>query len=323
MSKKSLMYAMYEAIQNEMSQDEDVIFQYEYQQPVSSFGQLPTINLEKSFGFPRVAHSGIVENWYSAVAFGAARIGLKTVAHIPSMAFPIVVHWISTCSKLTYNTGGKETFPVVFIIEQPGQDPGAGIAHSDYEADSFLMHCPGIKTVVPSTAYDAKGLMTAAIRSPHPVAFILSMGLRAVIDEVPDDAYQVPISKAAVRMEGKDITIVGSAHGMLAINKAAQRLQQKGVSVEVIDLRTLHPMDTKTLVESTRKTKRLLTVDMTYYTMAPGAEVIARVAEAVPGAKFKRIAHPDAYAPGAPEMRLWLKPDEDKVYDAAKVLLGG
>lgn len=322
MPKKSLMYAMYEAINAEMARDDKVIFQYEYQTPVSSFGELPIINLEANYGFPRVAHSGIVENWYGAVAVGAARVGLKTVADIPTMAFPIVFHWLSTNCKMTYNTGGKETLPFVIIVEQPGQDAGAGIAHSDYEADSWLMHIPGLKTVVPSTAHDAKGLMTAAIRSPHPIAFILSMGLRAVIDEVPDEPYEVSIGEAAIRTEGSDITIVSSSHGMIPALKAAKRLQDDGVGVEVIDLRTLNPMDTKAIVESVRKTKRLLTVDMTYYTLGPGAEVVARAAEAVPEAKFRRIAHPDAPGPGAPEMRLWLKPNDENIYKAAKKLLG-
>jgi pyruvate dehydrogenase E1 component beta subunit len=212
--------------------------------------------------------------------------------------------------------------PVVFILEMTGQTPGFAGQHSDYEIDSYYAHIPGIKTVVPSTPADAKGMMVSAIRDRNPVVYLYPAGLRELMDEVADDQYTTPLDKAAVRVTGSDITIVGSGGGMPEVMKAAELLRQQGAKPEVIDLRCLKPMDTETLVTSVRKTRRLLTVDQSYYTLCPGAEVIARVAENVDGARFKRIAFPDAPPPASPEMFLWMRPNANHVVAAARKLLG-
>ena len=160
--------------------------------------------------------------------------------------------------------------------------------------------------------------MVSAIRDPDPVVFLYPAGLRELIDEVPDEQYEVPLGKAAVRMEGSDLTIVGSGAGMPEVMKAAERLAGEGMKCDVVDLRSLKPMDTDTLVRSVQKTKRLLTVDQSYYTLGPGAEVIARVAENVDGAHYRRIAFPDAPPPASPEMFLWMRPNADHIVAAAK-----
>jgi len=141
------------------------------------------------------------------------------------------------------------------------------------------------------------------------------------MEEVPDEQYATPLGKAAVRMTGNDLTLVGSGGGMPEVMKAAEALKQQGMSVEVIDLRSLKPMDTEALVTSVRKTKRLLAVDQGYYTLSPGAEVVARVAENVEGARFKRIAFPDAPPPASPEMFLWMRPNAEHITAAAKKLV--
>ena len=176
--------------------------------------------------------------------------------------------------------------------------------------------------MVPSTPYDAKGMIVSAIRDPDPVVFLYPAGLRDLSEDVPDEQYEVPLDKAAVRMEGSDLTIVGSGPSMPEVMKAAEALKQHGMNVEAIDLRSLKPIDTETLVNSVQKTKRLLTVDQSYYTLCPGAEVIARVAENVDGARFKRIAFPDAPPPASPEMFLWMRPNADHVIAAAQKLVG-
>jgi acetoin:2,6-dichlorophenolindophenol oxidoreductase subunit beta len=142
------------------------------------------------------------------------------------------------------------------------------------------------------------------------------------MEEVPDEHYTVPLGKAAVRTQGSDITIVGSGASMPDVLEATQKLQAAGMKVEAIDLRSIKPMDTETLVKSVGKTKRLLTVDQSYYTLCPGAEVIARVAENVDGARYKRVAFPDAAPPASPEMFLWMRPNADHVVAAAKKLVG-
>jgi pyruvate dehydrogenase E1 component beta subunit len=218
-------------------------------------------------------------------------------------------------------TGGDAAMPVVFILEMTGQTPGFAGQHSDYEIDTYYAHIPGLKTVIPSNPTDAKGMMVSALRDPNPVAFLYAGGLRDLIEDVPDEQYTTPLDKAAIRSEGSDITIVGSGGGMPEVLKATDELKKQGMKVEAIDLRSLKPMDTETLVKSVQKTKRLLAVDQSYYTLGPAAEVIARVAENVDGARFKRIAFPDAPPPAAPEMFLWMRPNANHIIGAAKKLV--
>ena len=227
----------------------------------------------------------------------------------------------NVAGKLRHMTGGKAAMPVVWIIEMTGQTPGFAGQHSCYEEDSFYMHIPGVRTVIPSTPYDAKGMMVSALRSPDPVVYLYPAGLRTLTEEVPDEQYEV-LDKAAVRMEGSDLTIVSSGGGMPGVLEAAETLKAEGMGVEVIDLRVLKEMDTETLVNSVAKTKRLLTVDQSYYTLCPGAEVISRCAENVDGARFKRVAFPDAPPPASPEMFLWMRPGAENIVGAAHALVG-
>jgi pyruvate dehydrogenase E1 component beta subunit len=317
------MYAVLEAVQHEMRQDKNMIWIFELTPPVASTPGKPVINLEKEFGRKRVVNTGIDEMWMASCTLGAGLAGSKAVTYIPyqgnCMCFQVIQNH---AGKLRHMTGGVAEMPVVFILEMTGQTPGFAGQHSDYEIDSYYAHIPGIKTVVPSTPADAKGMMVSAIRDRNPVVYLYPAGLRELMDEVADDQYTTPLDKAAVRVTGSDITIVGSGGGMPEVMKAAELLRQQGAKPEVIDLRCLKPMDTETLVTSVRKTRRLLTVDQSYYTLCPGAEVIARVAENVDGARFKRIAFPDAPPPAAPEMFLWMRPNADHVVAAARKLLG-
>jgi pyruvate dehydrogenase E1 component beta subunit len=224
--------------------------------------------------------------------------------------------------KLRSMTGGKAKMPVVFVMEMTGQTPGFAGQHSDYEIDTYYAHIPGVRTVIPSNPTDAKGLMVSALRSPDPIVYLYAAGLRDIIEDVPDEQYETPLDKAAIRSTGSDITIVGSGGGMPEVLKATEMLQKTGMKVETIDLRSLKPMDTETLVKSVQKTKRLLTFDQSYYTLCPGAEVIARVAENVDGVRYKRVAFPDAPPPASPEMFLWMRPNASHIVGAAKKLVG-
>jgi pyruvate dehydrogenase E1 component beta subunit len=317
------MYSVLEAVQYEMQQDPRMIWLFELTPPVASNPGKPVINLEKEFGRKRVVNTGIDEMWMVAATLGAGLAGSKAATYIPyqgaAMPFQIIQNH---AGKLRTMTGGKASMPVVFVMEMTGQTPGFAGQHSDYEIDTYYAHIPGVKTVIPSTPYDAKGMMVSAIRDPNPVVYLYPGGLRELVEEVPDDQYEVPLDKAAVRTEGSDITIVSSGGGMPEMLKAAEQLQKDGMSVEAIDLRSLKPMDTDTLVKSVQKTKRLLTFDQSYYTLCPGAEVIARVAENVDGARYKRVAFPDAAPPASPEMFLWMRPNADHLIAAAKKLVG-
>lgn len=322
MARKSFMYSVLEAVQYEMQRDPNMIWIFELTPPVASTPGKPVINLEREFGRKRVVNTGIDEMWMAACVLGAGLAGSRAATYIPyqgnAMCFQILQNH---AGKLHHMTGGQAEMPVVFILEMTGQTPGFAGQHSDYEIDTYYSHIPGLKTVVPSNPTDAKGMMVSALQDPNPVAFLYAAGLRDMIEDVPDDQYTTPLDKAAVRSEGSDITIVGSGGGMPEVLKATEQLQKEGVKVETIDLRSLKPMDTETLVKSVQKTKRLLAVDQSYYTLGPAAEVIARVAENVDGARFKRIAFPDAPPPASPEMFLWMRPNADHMVAAAKKLM--
>ncbi len=323
MARKGWLYAQLEGIVQAMGDNKDLMFWYESSTPIATAIRLPKIDLQKIFGKDRVRYSGLDEMWYTAGALGAALVGAVGINwHDMYMANAYPFELISQhAAKMHHMTGGQATIPAVFVITISGQAPGMAGQHADYECDSWYAHIPGVKTVVPSTVYDAKGMMISAIKSPDPVVYLNSSIMRAYVEDVPDEPYEVPIGKAAIRTEGQDITIVSSSAVMLEVLKAAKNLQREEIGVEVIDLRTLNPMDTETLVKSVQKTGRLLTVDSSKYTLCPGAEVIARVAEGVTGAKFKRIAFPDAPPPGAPEMMNWMKINKAQIYQAAKMLL--
>ena len=322
MAQKSWMYSVLEAVQSEMQADPDMIWIYELTPPVAANPGKPVINLEKEFGRKRVVNTGIDENWMASCVLGAGLAGSRAATYIPyqgaCMPFQVIQNH---AGKLRHMTGGKAKMPIVFIIEMTGQSPGFAGQHSDYEVDTYYAHIPGVRTVIPSTPYDAKGLMVSALRSPDPVVYLDPAGLRPMVEEVPDEQYEVPLDKAAIRTEGNDLTIVGSGASMPEVLKATEQLQADGMSVEAIDLRVLKEMDTETLVNSVAKTKRLLTVDQSYYTLCPGAEVIARVAENVDGAKYKRVAFPDAPPPASPEMFTWMRPNAEHVIAAAKKLV--
>jgi len=323
MSRKSFMYSVLEAVQYEMRQDKDMLWIFELTPPVASTPGKPVINLEKEFGRGRVVNTGIDEMWMAGCTLGAGLAGSKAVTYIPYQGNGMCFQMIQNhAGKLRSMTGGVASMPIVFIIEMTGQTPGFAGQHSDYEVDTYYAHIPGVKTVIPSTPSDAKGMMTAAIRDPNPVVFLWADGLREVMEDVPDESYERPLDKAVLRTTGSDITIVGSGASMPVIMSATEKLQKQGMKVDAIDLRSLKPIDTETLVKSVQKTKHLLTVDQSYYTLCPGAEVIARVAENVNGARFKRVAFPDAPPPAAPEMFVWMRPNADHVVAAAKKLVG-
>jgi len=323
MARKNFLYAVYEAVQHEMRERKGMTWLFELTPAVASNPGTPVINLEKEFGRGRVNNTGIDEMWMAGATLGAGLVGTTAVTYIPYQGSQIPFEMIQNhAGKLRHMSGGDAAMPVVFIIELSGQSPGFAGQHSDYECDSYYAHIPGLKVVIPSTPSDAKGMMVSAIRDPNPVVYLFAAGLRQLSEEVPDEQYTVPLDKAAVRTTGNDLTIVGSGAGMPAVLDAADQLQKAGMKVEAIDLRSLKPMDTETLVASVQKTKRLLTFDQSYYTLCPGAEVIARVAENVDGARYKRIAFPDAPPPASPEMFTWMKPNAGHIVAAARKLVG-
>ena len=319
---KNMSYAILEAIQGEMRSDALLTLLYEYQRPGGRWGGT-SIDLVTEFGPPRVQFCPIDEEWIVGGTLGMSLIGVRAIAHIPSMAtFMPFELMFNHAGKLRHMTGGQAAMPMVLWADMARRWARQGGQHADAGLESAYARLAGLKVVIPSNPYDAKGLMISAIRDVDPVVFchypVPDSG-----PEVPDEPYTVPIGQAAVRTEGDDITIVGYAPQTAEIAQAVEQLKRNGIHAEFIDPRTLAPLEgvMETIIKSVKKTGRLLTSDEGSYSFSNCAEIIARVAEAVPGVKVKRLAFPDAPAPGAPEMIDYMKVDAAKIAAAARKLL--
>ena len=319
---KNMNYAILEAIQGEMRRQKTLTLLYEYQRPSAGW-QGRSINLEAEFGRWRARYCCIDEQWIVGAVLGMSMIGVPAIAHIPNMTTFIPYELMfNHAGKLRHMTGGQAAFPMVLWADMAGRVPMQGGQHADAGLESSYARLAGLKVVIPSNPYDAKGLMIAALRDVDPVVFC-HYSMPATGPEVPDEPYTVPIGEPAVRSEGKDITIVGYAPQTVEIAKAVDLLRKDGISAEFIDPRTLAPLETvmEPIIKSVNKTGRLLTSDDGSYTFCNCTEIIARVAEALPGTQFKRLAFPDAPAPGAPEMLNYMRVDAAKIASAAKNML--
>jgi len=319
---KSMSYAILEAIQGEMRRDKLLTLLYEYQSPAAGW-EGRNINLESEFGRWRVRFSPIDENWIVGGAMGMSMIGVPAIAHIPSMTTLIPYELMfNHAGKLRHMTGGQAAFPMVLWADMQGRAPLQAGQHADAGLESSYARLAGLKVVIPSNPYDAKGLMVSAIRDVDPVVFC-EYPLPASGPDVPDEPYTVPIGQAVVRTEGKDITIVGYAPQTVEIARAVEQLKQRGISAEFIDPRTLAPLEQvmETIIESVKKTGKLLTSDDGSYSFCNCSEIIARAAEAVPGTKFKRLAFPDAPPPGAPEMINYMRVNAADIVAAAEKMV--
>jgi pyruvate dehydrogenase E1 component beta subunit len=325
MAKKSYAYAQLEGVAQEMRARKDMVFFYEYETPIATLPTGQVLDLVKEFGTTRTSGRGwaIDEAWIVGSAIGAAAAGSPAVARTPAMTTIFAIEYIyNQAGKLRSMTGGQASMP--FVLWQGGGSRSKGSAgqHTEVGQESLYANLPGIKVVVPSNAYDAKGLLIAAIRDPDPVVYFDYPEVKSGEQpDVPDEAYEVPIGQAAVRQQGKDLTLVAWAPATVDVKKALPDLAKAGISVEFIDLRTLKPLDHDTLNASVKKTRRLLVVDHGHYTNSYGSHVIAEVVQAVPGIKARKIAFPDVPGPGAEPMMKWLRPDAPKIVDAAHQLM--
>ncbi len=321
--KLTIARAMAEAIAQEMRVDERVFVMGEDIGPLGGvFGN--TRGLFEEFGADRVRDTPISETAFMGAAVGAASDGMRPIVELMFVDFFGVCFdaIYNSMAKNTYFSGGEIKVPVVLMTSTGGGYCDAG-QHSQCLHATFA-HLPGMKVVAPSNAYDAKGLMTAAIRDDNPVIFMFHKALqgmgwlgteRDAIVHVPEKSYEVPIGKAAVVQEGTDVTIVGLTSGVHHGLKAARTLAEKGVSAEVVDLRSLVPLDRETIINSVKKTGRLIVVDEDYNSYGVTGEIITSVVEAgVPlKAAPKRVAYPDIPIPFARPMEQWALPSAEKI----------
>jgi len=321
--------AVREALEYEMDNDPSVFMMGE---DIAVFGgvyQTATGFLDK-YGEHRVRDTPISEAAFISAAGGAAMAGMKPVVELMfidfmGVCFDPILNFIS---KHAYHTDGQQGLPMV-IVTGAGGGYHDGSQHSQCLYAS-LAHVPGLKIVLPTTAYDAKGLMHSAIADPNPVVFVLHKRLigstwfqmiRESSTMVPEGYYQLPIGEAAVRREGSDITLVGLGETVYHALSAAESLAQEGLSAEVIDLRTLVPLDRDCVRRSVAKTGRLLVIDEDYRTCGIAGEVIASVVEhdvsmlkSTPG----RVTFPDNPIPLARPLELHARPDTEKVLTAVR-----
>ena len=321
MPKKSYNYAQLEAVAQEMRTNPDMVFYYEYQRPTATLPTGEVLDLVKEFGEPRTSGPGwaIDEHWITGAAIGAAAAGSKAVARTPSMAPIYAIEFVQNqAGKIRSMTGGQASMPFVLWQDGAGRSRGMAGQHTDVGLEALYANLPGVKVVVPSNAYDAKGLLIAAIRDPDPVVYMDYGEVKGGDQpDVPDEAYEVPLGEAVVRQVGKDVTIVAWAPATVDVQRALPELQKAGISAEFIDPRSLKPLDVPTIAASVRKTKRLLVVEHGHNTAGFGAHVIAEIVQEVPGIRVRKLAFPDAPGPGAANMMAWMRPDAPKIIDAA------
>jgi pyruvate/2-oxoglutarate/acetoin dehydrogenase E1 component len=241
-----------------------------------------TKNLMEEFGPERVRDTPISESGFIGLGIGAAMSGMRPVVELLFMDFALVAadQIVNQAAKLRYMSGGQVSIPMV-IRAQQGGGRGNGAQHSQ-SFESWLAQVPGLIIVAPATPKDAKGLLKSAIRAGNPVVFIEHKLLYNTKSEVPEAEYTIPIGKAEVKRIGRDITIVSYSRTLLLALEAADTLAKKGVEAEVVDLRTISPLDMDTVVRSVKETGRLLVVHESHTTCGLGAEIIAQAYERIP-----------------------------------------
>ena len=268
--------AIHDAMVEEMRRDETVFLIGE---DIGSYGGAFGVSagMLAEFGPERIRETPISELGIVGAAAGAAMVGMKPIAEMMFMDFILLAMepLVNQAAKARFMFGGKATVPMV-VRMAGGSGTGAAAQHSQ-SLESLLMHIPGIKVVAPSSPYDAKGLLLSAIRDPNPVCFVEHKLLYKVKGEVPEGEYTIPLGVADIKHAGTDLTIVTSG---IMVNKSlavAGRLEAEGISVEVVDLRTLRPMDTQAIIKSVKKTGRLLIVHEAVQTGGWAGEVMAVV----------------------------------------------
>jgi len=283
-----------------------------------------TEGLLAEFGPGRVMDTPLSEPTFTGAGVGAALAGTRPIVEILFVDFTTLVmdQLINQAAKYEFMSGGQGKVPLV-VRTQGGAGNGLAGQHSQ-SLEAIFYHIPGLKLVMPSTPYDAKGLLKAAIRDDDPVIFLEHKLLYMTKGEVPEEDYIVPLGQADVKRSGDDITLITYSYMTLKCLEAAEALQKEGISVEVLDLRTLTPLDKETILNSVKKTGRLLVADEGHRTCGAAAEIAAMVAEEAIyylKAPIKRVTSPDTPVPFSPPLEQAFIPDEKKLIPAIKSLM--
>jgi pyruvate/2-oxoglutarate/acetoin dehydrogenase E1 component len=312
--------ALREAMREEMRRDETV---FQLGEDIGPFGGAykVTLGLSEEFGKTRMLDTPLAEAAIAGAAVGAAIVGLRPVAEIMYMDFSTIASdmIINLASKIRFMTAGGVKVPVVFRTQEGG-GVSAGPQHSQC-MESMYFNSPGLMIVLPSTPYDAKGLLKSAIREDNPVLFVEHKNLYNTRGPVPEEEYLVPLGKADIKREGSDLTVVAISKGVVIALEAAETLAQEGISVEIVDPMTIKPLDDEAIINSVQKTGKLLIVHEAHRTGGFGAEVAARVADKALDyldAPIKRLAGLDSPVPFGLGLEAFVLPTAKDVVEAAR-----
>ena len=337
MAQMSIVEALRQAIREEMRRDDRVFCIGEDIGVPGGFGGAFTVTLGLSdeFGRERILDTPISEIGIAGVAIGAAMAGLRPIADVQygDFLFCMMDQLANQAAKMTYMSAG--TIKVPLVMRAPVGATGRGSQHAQ-SLEAFFTHIPGLKVVAPSTAYDAKGLLKSAVRDDNPVLVFehkllygskgprQEAGALSPVGEVPDKEYLVPIGKGIIRRKGRDVTIVGKLLTVYRALGAAKKLAEDGIEAEVIDPRSLVPLDKELILDSVRKTGRLVIVEEDNLTGGWAADIAAIAAEEAffwLDAPVKRVSAPDTPPPFAPVLeQQFYVPTEGRIIDAVKSL---
>lgn len=315
MREISFANALAEALREEMRRDERVFIMGG---DVGRFGMvyLAKPELWKEFGDERVRDTPISENSIIGYALGAAITGMRPIAEIMfcDLLTCAMEQIVNQVAKVRYMFGGKIKVPLVIRTSLGGLRLAAA-QHSQH-LEAWFTHVPGLKVVIPSTPYDAKGLLKTSIREDNPVLFLEHQQLMITSGPVPEEEYLIPLGKAEVKREGKDITVLSYSLMVHRALKAAEKVAEQGIQAEVIDLRTLSPLDKETILQSVGKTGRLLIVHQACTTGGFGAEIAAIVAQEgfdLLTSPIHRLGALDVPVPYSPVLENFVIPSEQKI----------
>ncbi|WP_421101299.1 alpha-ketoacid dehydrogenase subunit beta [Sporosarcina psychrophila] len=323
MAQMTMIQAITDALRTELKNDENVLV---FGEDVGNNGGVfrATEGLQKEFGEVRVFDTPLAESGIGGLAIGLAFTGYRPVMEIQFFGFlyEVIDSVSGQLARMSFRSAGRFNAPVT--IRSPF---GGGVATPEMHADSLeglVASQPGLKVVIPSTPYDAKGLLISAIRDDNPVIFLEHMKLyRSFRQEVPEEEYTIPLGKADVKREGKDLSIITYGAMVHESLKAAEELEKEGFFVEVIDLRTIQPMDIETIIASVEKTNRAIVVQEAQKQAGIAANIVAEITERAIlslEAPVLRVTAPDTIYPFAQGENAWLPNAKDIIETAKKVL---
>jgi pyruvate dehydrogenase E1 component beta subunit len=323
MTDKYLIKAMHEGLRAAMREDDRVVLIGE---DVSRGVTGATKGLIGEFGPERIRNTPISEQAFAGACVGAAAAGLRPVADLmfASFFYMAMDAVANQAAKLRYMSGGQVELPIVYIATS-GPSGSAAAQHSE-SPHPMLMNVAGLKIVIPSTPFDAKGLLIAAIRDPNPVVYLQDAEIGGLKGPAPDEPYEIPLGVADVKREGTDVTLVAIGATVRRALSVADALDaERGLSIEVIDPRSLAPLDERTIIDSVRKTGRLVVVDNARLRCSAASEIAALVAEQAWDALVvapRRVAQADVPMPYAPNLELEVTVREDNIRAAVLDVVG-